>query len=102
MQVAKFHSKFLRIILFIHRFTEISYFSLRGMCEDLGELVDAHLTVDMEVMERDSKIELTGTSKTKIVLDKKMNRWTMISLKDGSVILSLDSMVFMNSMGSKI
>ena len=72
------------------------------MCEDLGELVDAHLTVDMEVMERDSKIELTGTSKTKIVLDKKMNRWTMISLKDGSVILSLDSMVFMNSMGSKI
>ena len=72
------------------------------MCEDLGELVDASLTVDMEVMERDSKIELTGTSKTKIVLDKKMNRWTMISLKDGSVILSLDSRVFMNSMGSKI
>ena len=100
----KVYSKFLRIVFFIHRFTEITYFTLRGICLELDKLVDLIFIVDLGAIERDPKIgiELIGASKAKIVLDKKINRWTIISLKDGSVILSLDSEVSMILWAAKL
>ena len=41
----------------------------------------------------DKGIEFVGYTKTKLVLDKETNRWSVISLKDGSKIMSLDSEV---------
>ena len=51
--------------------------------------------VDIETVDRNAKqgIEFTGNTKTKIILDKKSNRWTAVSLKDESVIMTLDTWV---------
>ena len=38
-------------------------------------------------------IEIIGYTKTKILLNTTLNRWTIVSLKDGSIIMSLDSEV---------
>ena len=81
---------------FTHRFTEITYFGLRGLCIELAQMIDQQFIVDIATISRNIEkgIEFTGLTKTKIVLDKKTNRWTVVLLKDGSTIMSLDSEVF--------
>ena len=55
--------------------------------------------IDIENVDRNAKqgIEFTGNTKTKIILDKKSNRWTAVSLKDESVIMTLDTWVTMRA-----
>ena len=83
---------------FTHRFEKITYFSIRGRCDELYDVMDAGFVADMETIKRniDNGIEFTGYTKTKIVLDKKSNRWTVLSVKDGSTVISLDTEVNFN------
>jgi hypothetical protein len=55
--------------------------------------------VDIETIDRNTKqgVEFTGNVKTKIILDKKSNRWTAVSLKDESVIMTLDTQVILSA-----
>ena len=41
----------------------------------------------------DKGLEFLGYTKSKMVLDKEINRWTAVSLLDGSKIMTLDSEV---------
>ena len=68
---------------------------MRGMCDELYKILDNGYLADMDTIKRniDKGIEFIGYTKTKIVLDKKSNRWGVVSLKDGSTLLSLDSEV---------
>ena len=82
-------------LYFSPRFEKITYFFMRGVCDELYKILDNGYLADMDTIKRniDKGIELIGYTKTKIVLDKKSNRWGVISLKDGSTLLSLDSEV---------
>ena len=55
--------------------------------------------MDIETIDRNTKqgVEFTGNVKTKIILDKKSDRWTAVSLKDESVIMTLDTRVNMRA-----
>ena len=55
--------------------------------------------MDIETIDRNTKqgVEFTGNVKTKIILDKKSNRWTAVSLKDESVIMTLDTQVILSA-----
>ena len=77
------------------RFEKIDYFWVRGVCKELSKILDDGYIADMETIKRhiDRGIEFTGYVKTKMVLDEETNRWTVVSLRDGSKLMSLDSEV---------
>ena len=79
----------------ICRFDKITYFNLRGVCDGLYNFIDGGFCADMQTVKRniDEGIEFTGQTKSKMVLDKEMNIWTIVSLLDGSEIMSLESEV---------
>jgi hypothetical protein len=68
---------------------------MRGSCDELESKIDYGFLVDMDNIKRniDKGIEFTGYTKTKIILDKKSKKWTVVLLKDGSTVMSLDSEV---------
>ena len=68
---------------------------MRGKCEELHKILDAGYVADMETIKRnvDKGVEFTGFIKTKMIIDKETNRWTVVSLKDGSTLISLDTKV---------
>ena len=72
---------------------------MRGLCEELERIVDDKFIVDIETVDRNPKqgVEFIGNTKTKIILDKKSDRWTAVSLKDESVIMTLDTRVNMRA-----
>ena len=72
------------------RFEDISYFQLRGLCENLYGLVDHEFVVDMAVSGQEGVV-FTGLKKTEIVLEE--DRWSLVNIEDGSVIMSLTTEV---------
>ena len=56
--------------------------------------MDLEFVVDMGTASQKG-IVFSGLTKTKIVLDINSNRWTVLSLKDGSVLMDLVSEVCM-------
>ena len=68
----------------------MTYFSLRGLCKGLEELVDSQFVVNMNAADSRNGLAFTGFTKSVITLNKTNNRWNAVSLKDGSVIMELD------------
>ena len=81
--------------LWFYRFETTSFIGIRGSCDGLDNIIDSGFLLDVDTIKRnvDKGIEFVGYTKTKLVLDKETNRWSVISLKDGSKIMSLDSEV---------
>ena len=65
------------------------------MCDELYKLIDYGFVVDMQTVKRniDKGIEFTGYTRSKMILDKELNRWTVVSLVNESKIMSLESEV---------
>ena len=59
------------------------------MCQYLQDILDVEYVVDMEKTSSDinAGIVFTGFSKSKIVLDKTLKRWTITSLDNDTAIL---------------
>ena len=76
--------------MFAFRFEDISYFQLRGLCENLYGLVDHEFVVDMAVSGQEGVV-FTGLKKTEIVLEE--DRWSLVNIEDGSVIMTLTTEV---------
>lgn len=66
-------------------------FSLLGACSYLQDIVDTQYIVDMEKNSEDigNGVVFYGFRKSKILLDKKLKRWTIISLDNDTKILEL-------------
>ena len=82
---------------YVFSFTGITYFSLAGMCKGLSKKVDTQFVLDMETAVDKRGLVFTGFRKTMMVLDVKINRWSIISMDDHSVIMKLDVEVSYNS-----
>ena len=74
--------------MFSSRFEEVKHFILRGLCKRLEKLMDVEYVVDMGTAGQKGII-FSGQTKTKIVLDINSNRWSVVSIKDESVIMEL-------------
>ena len=72
---------------------------MRGTCDELHDIIDEGYITDMETIKRniDKGVEFTGYTKTKMIIDKETKKWAVVSLKDGSTFISLDSQVSMKS-----
>ena len=59
------------------------------------KFIDYGFVVDMQTVKRniDKGIEFTGYTRSKMILDKELNRWTVVSLVNESKIMSLESEV---------
>ena len=75
------------------RFTGITYFYLRGLCAGLKNKVDSQFVVDMDTADNKDGLVFTGFKKTMLLLNQKTNRWNIVSLDDGSVIIELHALV---------
>ena len=60
------------------------------MCKGLSKKVDTQFVLDMETAVDKRGLVFTGFRKTMMVLDVKVNRWSILSLDDQSVIMKLD------------
>ena len=82
-----------KLLLILCRFNGITSFVLRGLCPELEAKVDNFFVVDMDTADNKKGLVFTGFTKTMMLLDQGSERWTVISLDDGSVIMELDSEV---------
>ena len=73
----------------------MKYFELRGLCGGLSKLVDTEFFIDVEAMASnvEAGIEFTGLIRSRLILDKASNRWTIYSMREGKKIISLDYQV---------
>ena len=80
---------------FVYRFEEVSYMSFRGSCDGLDAVMDNGFLLDADNARRnvDKGVEFTGWTKSKLVLDQDSDRWSVVSITDGSKIISLDTKV---------
>ena len=85
------------LMILLCRFNGITYFVLRGLCPELEDKVDNSFVVDMDTADNKRGLVFTGFTKTMMLLDPESERWTVISLDDGSVIMELDSEVIENN-----
>ena len=60
------------------------------MCKGLSKKVDSVFVLDLKSVDDRRGLVFTGFSKTMMVLDQNINRWTIISLDDQSLIMKLD------------
>ena len=65
----------------------ITYFVFYGMCEALQQKADKSFTLTMGSLK---ELVFTGEKNSMMLLNKKSNRWNIISLDDESVIMELD------------
>ena len=63
------------------------------MCQELQKKVDAAYVLDMETADNKRGLVFTGFTKTLMLLHKRTNRWSIISLDDESVIMELSAEV---------
>ena len=63
------------------------------MCQELQKKVDYSYVLDMETADNKKGLVFTGFTKTLMLLHKKTNRWSIISLDDESVIMELSAEV---------
>ena len=66
----------------IFRFTDVSYFKIRGTCPALAEILDQDYVIDTERLKESIEngitfLGITGYARTTIELDDKSNRWTV-------------------------
>ena len=81
------------MIRFYFRFESALYFTFRGYCEGLSSnIIDAIYSLDAGTLKVnvDEGIQFLGMTKSKIYLDEKTSRWTVVSLDDGLIMLSLN------------
>ena len=80
---------------FITRFESVSYFSFRGSCDGLTAAMDTGFLIDADTTKRNVRkaLEFLGWTKSKLVLDEKTQRWSVVSIEDGTKIISLDTKV---------
>ena len=73
------------------KFEDITFFKFRGLCENLEEKMDQRYLIDTEVLVNslDKGIVFTGFKRSRIMLDKKLNRWKVTSLFDETPIITL-------------
>ena len=76
--------------IFSIRFTKITFFGLRGLCDGLEKIIDTEFAVDMNAADSKNGLVFTGVYKSILTLNKKTNRWNVVLVKDGSIILELD------------
>ena len=69
--------------------------SFRGSCDGLDAVMDNGFLLDADNAKRnvDKGVEFTGWTKSKLVLDQDSDRWSVVSITDGSKIISLDTKV---------
>ena len=68
----------------------IKYFAFLGMCEALQRKADNIFSLAMDSLENKKELVFTGEKNSLMLLNKKTNRWNIISLDDASVIMELD------------
>ena len=68
---------------------------MRGWCDGLSEVIDGGFLLDAESIKRnlDNGVEFSGYTKTKMVLDEQTEKWSVVSIQDGSKIITLDTEV---------
>jgi len=73
------------------RFEDITFFKFRGLCENLEDEMDQRYLIDTEVMVNslEQGIVFTGYKRSRIMLDKTLNRWKVTSLFDEIPIITL-------------
>ena len=52
--------------------------------------MDSQFIVDMNAADSQKGLAFTGFTKSLITINKKTNRWSVVSLNDGSVIMELE------------
>jgi len=74
-------------------FEDITYFSIRGLCNNLKSSLDLLYLVDMEKVSQNIEkgVVWTGYRKSRIMFDRELNRWKVTSLDDNIPILTLAS-----------
>ena len=60
------------------------------MCEALQKKADKSFTLTMGSLDNKKELVFTGEKNSLMLLNKKTNRWNIISLDDESVIMELD------------
>ena len=97
--VCRSYSKTLYLLmfckLFLPRFDEVSYMWFRGSCDGLDAVMDNDFLLDADNAKRnvDKGVEFTGFTRSKLVLDQESERWSVVSIADGTKIISLDTKV---------
>ena len=84
-QVCRFVSTIIKIKiakLDIFRFTDVSYFKIRGTCPALAEILDQDYVIDTERLKESIEngitfLGITGYARTTIELDDESKRWTV-------------------------
>ena len=73
------------------RFEDITFFKFRGLCENLEEMMDQRYLIDTEILitTLEKGIVFTGFKRSRIMLDKELNRWKVTSLFDETPIITL-------------
>ena len=81
------------------RFEDITFFKFRGLCENLEEMMDQRYLIDTEILitTLEKGIVFTGFKRSRIMLDKELNRWKVTSLFDETPIITLAFEVDTNS-----
>ena len=71
------------------------YPTFRGSCNGLDDVMDNGYLIDADNAKRniDKGLELTGWTKSKLVLDPESERWSVVSISDGTKIISMDTKV---------
>ena len=79
----------------ICRVRKITLFKIRGLCKNLERTIDTNYFVNFEENINNVYKDLvwTGYSKSKIVLDKRMKRWKIMSVKNESTLFSAANQV---------
>ena len=67
----------------------------RGSCDGLDAVMDNDFLLDADNAKRnvDKGVEFTGFTRSKLVLDQESERWSVVSIADGTKIISLDTKV---------
>ena len=68
----------------------LTYFAFYGMCEALQRKADTFFHLAIDSLENKKELVFLGYKNSKMFLNKKTNRWNIISLDDESVIMESD------------